>query len=142
MRASSWPARTVSPSRTVIWRTSPETFALTVACRTGCTAPDTGSQRDSGCASTRVRSRRREFEDDRRTAFPAGRFVDLLDDPHRDRAADGPDDHQHHGGADHAPTCPSLCHACPLKTTARWDGRRAYPAGPGYPGRPAKNVPR
>ena len=47
-RASTWPACTVSPSRTVICRTSPETLALTVAWWTGCSVPETGSQRDSG----------------------------------------------------------------------------------------------
>ncbi len=56
MRARSWPAWTVSPSRTVIWRTSPDTLALTVAWWTGCTVPETGSQRAMGLASTRARS--------------------------------------------------------------------------------------
>ncbi len=52
IRASSWPACTVSPSRTVICRTSPETLAFTVAWLSGCSVPDTGSQRASGIAST------------------------------------------------------------------------------------------
>ena len=56
MRASTCPACTVSPSRTVICRTSPDTLALTVAWRTGCSAPETGSQRESGRRSTTVRS--------------------------------------------------------------------------------------
>ena len=55
-RTSTCPACTASPSRTVIWRTSPDTFALTVAWRTGCIVPDTGSQRLSGVASTAARS--------------------------------------------------------------------------------------
>ena len=56
-RTSICPACTVSPSRTVISRTSPETLAFTVAWRTGCMVPETGSQRDSGVASTRPRGR-------------------------------------------------------------------------------------
>ncbi len=56
IRARTCPACTVSPSRTVIWRTSPETFALTVAWRTGCTAPETGSHRARARDSTRARS--------------------------------------------------------------------------------------
>ncbi len=55
-RTSTCPACTVSPSRTVIWRTSPDTFALTVACLTGCIVPDTGRKRLSGRDSTAVRS--------------------------------------------------------------------------------------
>ena len=52
IRPRSWPARTDSPSRTSIWRTSPETLALTVAWLTGVSVPDTGSQRAIGVCAT------------------------------------------------------------------------------------------
>ena len=52
MRAMSCPALTASPSRTPSMRTSPGTFALTVAWRTAWMVPDSGSQRASGLAST------------------------------------------------------------------------------------------
>ena len=44
MRASTCPARTASPSRTETCLTSPDTLALTTACRSGCSVPDTGRQ--------------------------------------------------------------------------------------------------
>ncbi len=91
MRASTCPARTVSPSRTVIWRTSPDTLALTVAWLTGCSAPDTGSQRASGCGSTRVRSAGANSSVDRGLLAVGRRAVGaLLGDAHGDGAADGP----------------------------------------------------
>ena len=64
----------------------------------------------------------------------AGGIVDLLDDPHRDRAADGPDDHQRNRRADDTPARPPLCHACPLDGVVRWDGRRTHRADSGVSG--------
>jgi hypothetical protein len=49
---SRWPNAHRVASRTSIWRTSPDTFALTVAWLIGISVPDTGSQRDMGVLDT------------------------------------------------------------------------------------------
>ncbi len=79
-------ARTDSPSRTVIWRTSPDTFALTVAWRTGCNAPETGSQRAIALRFDLRQVRRQKFEHNGRLGglFPLG-FAEFLGDSDRRR---------------------------------------------------------
>ena len=52
-----WPAATVMPSCTMVWRTTPDTFERTVAWASGVREPDSGSVTASGRASTTAMSR-------------------------------------------------------------------------------------
>ena len=75
-RAIVCPARTVSPSRTMTWRSSPDTFDRTVVWLTGCRAPEPAA------SAQRVRLDRSqvgrvELEDDRRPVSRCrGRAID------------------------------------------------------------------
>ena len=132
MRARTCPACTVSPSRTVIWRTSPETLALTVACRTGCNgARDREPARQRAPLDARQVGGR-EFEGDRP---PGPCALVLLGEAHRHAAPDGTHDQQCHDSDDQPSAREYLCHAYPQGDRRSGDPR-PLTAGPGWPGRP------
>ena len=113
IRARICPACTVSPSRTVTWRTSPGDLRLDGRLPHRLDrARDREPARERTLDSTRARSVGANSEVDHRRGLAAGPVV-LLGEAHRHAAPYGTDDERDHHEDDHPTARESLCHAYP-----------------------------